>query len=118
MILLGNRFLDVYNTLFDSSDNLRDYEHFRTTSSTSSYLVTEAVRLLTDYRIADGSYDIIFHRAEKMKTDPPNRYEISKWSFVDATPIHCLLLIRATIEIPYSLMTRMNDELYTFSNCF
>ena len=71
VILLGNRFLDVYNTLFDSSDNLRDYEHFRTTSSTSSYLVTEAVRLLTDSRIADGSYDIIFHRAEKNENWSP-----------------------------------------------
>ena len=74
MILLGNRFSDIYNTLFDNSDNLSDFEDFPTASSTGCYLV-----------IADGSDDIMFHKAERRKADPPKRYETSEWSFDDAT---------------------------------
>lgn len=34
IVLLSNNFLDVYNTFFDSNDDLSDYEGFPTPSKT------------------------------------------------------------------------------------
>ena len=71
---LSNCFLDVFNTLFDSIDDLSDHEGFPTPSNTSG----RTVRLATDSWSADVIDDIVSPSRKKTKADLPKRYEISK----------------------------------------